>query len=92
MSVVKTNRILIVDEDVPGGASSYILQQLIEKQRIFHYLDSAPKFFLQKHTGQPMVEMATIFLNLLKMIFLKQFTASCMNAIPTKFPSSLKRK
>ena len=29
-SILKTNRLLIVDEDVPGGASSYILQQLIE--------------------------------------------------------------
>ena len=43
ISVEKTNRILIVDEDVPGGGGSYILQQLIEKQNIFPLLDSAPK-------------------------------------------------
>ena len=42
-SIAKTNRLLIVDEDVPGGASSYILQQLIEKQAAFSLLDSAPK-------------------------------------------------
>jgi pyruvate/2-oxoglutarate/acetoin dehydrogenase E1 component len=48
LSVVKTNRILIVDEDVPGGAASYILQQLIEKQHIFHLLDSAPKLLSAK--------------------------------------------
>jgi pyruvate/2-oxoglutarate/acetoin dehydrogenase E1 component len=35
-SIAKTNRVLIVDEDVPGGASSYIMQQLIEKQNIFY--------------------------------------------------------
>ncbi len=42
-SISKTNRLLIVDEDVPGGASAYILQQLIDKQNIFNFLDSAPK-------------------------------------------------
>ena len=42
-SISKTNRLLIVDEDVPGGASAYILQQLVDKQNIFNFLDSAPK-------------------------------------------------
>jgi len=41
-SVEKTGRILIVDEDVPGGSSGYILQQLIDKQNIFNLLDSPP--------------------------------------------------
>ena len=47
-SIAKTNRLLIVDEDVPGGASSYILQQLIEKQAAFSLLDSAPKLLSAK--------------------------------------------
>jgi len=47
-SVAKTNRLLIVDEDVPGGASSYILQQLLEKQDVFHLLDSSPKLLSAK--------------------------------------------
>lgn len=47
-SIAKTNRLLIVDEDVPGGASSYILQQLIEKQAAFSLLDSAPKLLSSK--------------------------------------------
>ena len=47
-SIAKTNRVLIVDEDVPGGGSSYILQQLIEKQNIFSLLDSAPKLLSAK--------------------------------------------
>ena len=47
-SIVKTNRVLIVDEDVPGGASSYIMQQLIEKQNIFSLLDVAPKLVSAK--------------------------------------------
>jgi 2-oxoisovalerate dehydrogenase E1 component len=47
-SIAKTNRVLIVDEDVPGGASSYIMQQLIEKQNIFTLLDVAPKLVSAK--------------------------------------------
>ena len=41
-SITKTNRLMIVDEDMPGGATSYILQQLLEKQNIFPLLDTAP--------------------------------------------------
>jgi len=41
-SLIKTNRIIIIDEDVPGGATAYILQQLMDKQNIFPLLDSAP--------------------------------------------------
>tara|TARA_Y200000002_G_scaffold146382_1_gene121000 strand:- start:2010 stop:4430 length:2421 start_codon:yes stop_codon:yes gene_type:complete len=42
-SIRKTNRLLIIDEDVPGGASAYILHELVNKQNIFNLLDSAPK-------------------------------------------------
>ena len=40
--LAQTNRLMIVDEDVPGGASAYILQQLLEEQNVFELLDSAP--------------------------------------------------
>ncbi len=36
----KTNRILFVDEDVPGGTSAYMLQQVIERQAGYFHLDS----------------------------------------------------
>jgi pyruvate/2-oxoglutarate/acetoin dehydrogenase E1 component/TPP-dependent pyruvate/acetoin dehydrogenase alpha subunit len=42
-SVSKTNRLIVLDEDVPGGASAYILQQILENQNAYQYLDSAPK-------------------------------------------------
>lgn len=42
-SVKKTNRLVIVDEDVRGGASSYILQQIVEDQKAFDYLDLPAK-------------------------------------------------
>ena len=41
-SLKKTNRLLIVDEDLPGGASAYILQKIIEDQKAFNLLDSNP--------------------------------------------------
>ncbi len=41
-SVAKTNRLLVVDEDVPGGASAYLLQEIIENQDGYQYLDSKP--------------------------------------------------
>ena len=42
-SVEKTNRLMIIDEDVPGGASAYILNEIINTQNVYFYLDSAPK-------------------------------------------------
>lgn len=42
-SLEKTNRLLVVDEDVPGGASAYILQQILEVQKGYLLLDSQPQ-------------------------------------------------
>ena len=41
-SLKKTSRILFVDEDVPGGATAYMMQQVIEQQQGFYWLDSEP--------------------------------------------------
>jgi len=42
-SLEKTNRLVVVDEDVPGGASAYILQKVIEEQQGYYQLDSEPR-------------------------------------------------
>jgi pyruvate/2-oxoglutarate/acetoin dehydrogenase E1 component/TPP-dependent pyruvate/acetoin dehydrogenase alpha subunit len=42
-SVVKTNRLMIIDEDVPGGASAYILNEILNVQNAYQSLDSQPK-------------------------------------------------
>jgi pyruvate/2-oxoglutarate/acetoin dehydrogenase E1 component len=42
-SVKKTNRIIFIDEDVPGGASAYMLQKVVEEQGAYTYLDSTPR-------------------------------------------------
>lgn len=41
-SVKKTSKLIVLDEDVPGGASAYILQKILEEQNGFQYLDAAP--------------------------------------------------
>lgn len=41
-SLKKTSRLVVLDEDVPGGASAYILQKIVEEQGGYQYLDSAP--------------------------------------------------
>ncbi len=47
-SVKKTNRLLVIDEDVPGGCSAYLIQEIVEKQGAFAYLDSAPQTLTAK--------------------------------------------
>ncbi len=47
-SVQKTNRLLVIDEDVPGGASAYILQEILENQNAYQYLDSKPETLTAK--------------------------------------------
>ena len=41
-SLAKTNKLLIIDEDIPGGASAYILQEILENQNGYMHLDSKP--------------------------------------------------
>ncbi|MBN8697219.1 MAG: transketolase [Bacteroidetes bacterium] len=47
-SLAKTNRLLILDEDVPGGASAYILQKVLEEQGGYQYLDAEPRTLAAK--------------------------------------------
>jgi len=47
-SVAKTNRLLVIDEDVPGGASAFILQQIIDEQKGYMVLDSQPETLASK--------------------------------------------
>ncbi len=42
-SLQKTNRIVFVDEDVPGGTTAYMLQEVLERQGGYNWLDSSPR-------------------------------------------------
>jgi len=47
-SIKKTNRLLVIDEDVPGGCSAYLIQEILEKQGAYVYLDSMPQALTAK--------------------------------------------
>jgi pyruvate/2-oxoglutarate/acetoin dehydrogenase E1 component len=47
-SLKKTSRLLLVDEDVPGGATGYMLSKIMEEQQAFRYLDVAPRSLTAK--------------------------------------------
>ncbi|SDS20898.1 Pyruvate/2-oxoglutarate/acetoin dehydrogenase complex, dehydrogenase (E1) component [Polaribacter sp. KT25b] len=47
-SLAKTNKLIIIDEDVPGGASAYLLQEILENQNGYQYLDSKPATLTSK--------------------------------------------
>ncbi len=41
-SIKKTNKVVFIDEDVPGGATAYMMQQVLEEQEAYKYLDAKP--------------------------------------------------
>ncbi|MEM8845766.1 MAG: thiamine pyrophosphate-dependent enzyme [Bacteroidota bacterium] len=47
-SIQKTSRLLVIDEDVPGGCSAYLVQKIVEEQDAYRYLDSAPQTLTAK--------------------------------------------
>ena len=47
-SIQKTNRLLIIDEDVPGGCSAYLMHEIVENQGAYKFLDSAPQTLTAK--------------------------------------------
>ena len=52
-SLGKTNKLLVVDEDVPGGASAFILQQIMEEQKGYFKLDAQPRTLTAKAHRPP---------------------------------------
>lgn len=42
-SIAKTNRVIFIDEDVPGGATAYMMQKVVEEQKAYFHLDSEPR-------------------------------------------------
>jgi len=47
-SVKKTNRVIFADEDVPGGATAFMMQKVLEEQGAYQYLDSRPRTIAAK--------------------------------------------
>ncbi len=42
-SVKKTNKVIFIDEDVPGGGTAYMMQKVMQEQQVFNYLETAPR-------------------------------------------------
>jgi 2-oxoisovalerate dehydrogenase E1 component len=59
-SLKKTSRLLVVDEDVPGGASAYILQQILEVQGGYRFLDAHRAPSPRRPTARRMAVMGII--------------------------------
>ncbi len=52
-SIKKTNRVIFADEDLPGSASAFMMQQVLEKQQAYRWLDSAPVTIAAKDHRPP---------------------------------------
>ena len=52
-SLSRTNAVLFLDEDVPGGASAYMMQQVLEVQKGWQHLDAAPRTITAKENRSP---------------------------------------
>ena len=52
-SLQKTNRILLIDEDLPGGATAFMMREILEVQKGYQYLDSAPATLTAKANRPP---------------------------------------
>jgi len=48
-SIKKTNRFIVIDEDMPGGASAFLLNEVLNKQNAYQYLDSKPETLAAKN-------------------------------------------
>jgi len=86
-SIKNTNRLLVIDEDVPGGASAYILQKIIEEQEAYNYLDSEPQTLPAKAHRPPYGKDGDYFTKpSAEDVFEKVY--SIMNEVnPTQYPS-----
>jgi pyruvate/2-oxoglutarate/acetoin dehydrogenase E1 component/TPP-dependent pyruvate/acetoin dehydrogenase alpha subunit len=85
-SVQKTNRLLVVDEDVPGGASAYLLQEIVEKQAAYQYLDSAPQTLAAKEHRPAYATDGDYFSKPSAEDVFEKVYAIMHEANPTKFP------
>ena len=47
-SIKKTNKVIFIDEDVEGGATGYMMQQVLQNQGGYYHLDAAPQTLAAK--------------------------------------------
>ena len=86
-SVKKTNRLLVIDEDVPGGASAYIMQKIVEEQNAYNYLDSEPQTLAAKEHRPPYGKDGDYFTKPSAEDIFEKVYSMMHEFDPSKFPS-----
>jgi pyruvate/2-oxoglutarate/acetoin dehydrogenase E1 component/TPP-dependent pyruvate/acetoin dehydrogenase alpha subunit len=89
-SLQKTNKLLVVDEDVPGGASAFILQQILEVQKGYYTLDAQPRTLTAKDHRTPYGSDGDYFSKPSVDDILEIVYAMMSEAKPTQFPAIFK--
>ncbi len=84
-SIKKTNRLLIVDEDVPGGGSAYLLQKIIEEREGYFYLDSMPQTLTAKDHRPPYGDEGDYFCKPNREDIIEKVLEIILEAEPNKF-------
>jgi pyruvate/2-oxoglutarate/acetoin dehydrogenase E1 component/TPP-dependent pyruvate/acetoin dehydrogenase alpha subunit len=86
-SLAKTSKLLVVDEDVPGGASAYILQKVLEEQKGYFHLDGQPKTLSAKAHRPPFGSDGDYFSKPSVDDVIETVYQMMHDANPTKYPS-----
>ncbi|MEH3114385.1 alpha-ketoacid dehydrogenase subunit alpha/beta [Pedobacter terrae] len=86
-SLAKTSKLLVVDEDVPGGASAYILQKVLEEQKGYFHLDGQPKTLSAKAHRPPFGSDGDYFSKPSVDDVIEAVYQMMHDANPTKYPS-----
>ena len=86
-SLKKTNRILFIDEDVPGGATGYMMQRVIDEDGGFHYLDSEATCLTAKAHRPPFGSDGDYFSKPSAEDIIEKVYEIMHNANPVKYPA-----
>ncbi|MBS1681896.1 MAG: transketolase [Bacteroidetes bacterium] len=86
-SVKKTNRVVFADEDVPGGATAYMMQHVLENQEAYAYLDSPPLTITSKEHRPPYASDGDYFSKPNPEQIFENIYELLREADPAKFPS-----
>ncbi|PWJ56953.1 pyruvate/2-oxoglutarate/acetoin dehydrogenase E1 component [Dyadobacter jejuensis] len=86
-SIKKTNRVIFADEDMPGSASAYMMQQVVEKQQAYRWLDSAPETISAKDHRPPYGSDGDYFTKPNVDDIVERVYAMMHEADPSKYPA-----
>lgn len=86
-SVKKTNRVVFTDEDVPGGATAFMMQKVLEEQQAFQYLDAVPVTIPAKEHRPAYASDGDYFTKPNAEDIFEKIYAMIREANPNKFPA-----